>query len=239
MKKEIKEDNLPRHIAIIMDGNGRWATKRHLPKILGHTTGVKIVDKITEECARLNIEALTLYALSSENWKRSKREIDGLMGLLYKYLKSKLPKLQRENIRFQTIGRLERLPERVQERITSVTEKTSRNTGMVLTLALNYGGRQEIVDAARRLCSASKDKEINPTDINEETFASFLYTKGLPEVDLLIRTSGEMRVSNFLLWQISYAELVITNTLWPDFKREDLYEAIGEYQRRDRRFGGR
>lgn len=235
----IDTSNLPRHIAIILDGNGRWADKRHLPKLFGHRAGVETVDRITEECTSLGIEALTLYVFSTENWKRSKKEIDGLMNLLYKYLKLKFNKLQKNNIRLNAIGRLQHLPLNVRERLFDVIEKTSKNKGMILTLALNYGGQQEIVDAAKMLVEQVQKGRVDLEDITEETFAEFLYTKGLPDVDLLIRTSGEVRISNFLLWQISYAEIVITKVLWPDFARQDLYDAIEEYQSRERRFGGR
>ena len=235
----IDKDNLPRHVAIIMDGNGRWASKRRLPKIFGHRAGAKAVDRITESSARLGIKALTLYSFSTENWKRSQEEVGGLMNLLYDYLERKYKKLQKNNIRLNAIGRLEELPGEVQERLFDVIKKTSKNTRMVLTLALNYGGRQEIADAAKKLAEEVKNGKIAPQDITEERFGDFLYTRGLPEVDLLIRTSGEMRVSNFLLWQISYAELVVTKVLWPDFKTADLQQAIEEYQSRNRRFGGR
>lgn len=235
----IDKGNLPRHIAIIMDGNGRWAEKRRLPKILGHTAGARTVDRITTACAKLGIEALTLYSFSTENWKRSKEEVDGLMSLLYDYLGKKYKKLKENNISLKAIGRLDELPAKVRGRLFDVIEKTSGNKKMILNLALNYGGQQEIVDAAKRILNAAAKGKIKADDINEESFSSFLYTEGLPEVDLLIRTSGEFRVSNFLLWQISYAEIVITGTLWPDFTKEDLYAAIAEFQRRDRRFGGR
>lgn len=235
----IDKKNLPRHIAIIMDGNGRWAKKRHLPKVFGHRAGAKTVDRVTEDCARLGVEALTLYSFSTENWKRPKEETSALMRLLYDYLEKKYRKLQKNNIRLNAIGRLDELPIEVKNRLFDVIKKTSGNTRMTLTLALNYGSRAEILDAAKKLIDAAKKNKIRYDDITEETFASHLYTKGLPEVDLLIRTSGEMRVSNFLLWQISYAEVVVTKTLWPDFKREDLYDCISEYQKRERRFGGR
>lgn len=235
----IDESRLPRHIAIIMDGNGRWATKKHLPKILGHRAGVETVDRITEECVKLGIQALTLYAFSAENWKRSKKEIDGLMSLLCEYLRTRCNKLQKNKVRLNAIGRLKELPPRAREMLFEVMEKTSANKGMILTLALNYGGQQEIVDAAKRLFQETVQGRVNPEEITPQTFADFLYTKGLPDLDLLIRTSGEMRISNFLLWQISYAEIVITRVLWPDFKKQDLDEAIEEYQSRERRFGAR
>lgn len=235
----IDESRLPRHIAIIMDGNGRWAGKKHLPKILGHRAGVETVDRITEECVKLGIQALTLYAFSTENWKRSKKEIDGLMNLLCEYLRTRCNKLQKNKVRLNAIGRLKELPPRAREMLFEVMEKTSGNKGMILTLALNYGGQQEIVDAAKRLFQETARGRVNAEEITPKTFADFLYTKGLPDLDLLIRTSGEMRISNFLLWQISYAEIVITRVLWPDFKKQDLYEAIEEYQSRERRFGAR
>lgn len=235
----IDKNNLPRHIAIIMDGNGRWAKKKYLPKILGHTAGVKTVDRITTACAKLGIEVLTLYSFSTENWKRSAEEIGGLMNLLYDYLGKKYEKLQKDNIRLSAIGRLSGLPLRVRTKLSDVIKKTSQNTGMTLNLALNYGGRQEIVDAVKKLLLEVDKGSIKADDISEDKFADFLYTKGLPEVDLLIRTSGELRVSNFLLWQISYAEIVVTKTLWPDFRQEDLCAAVMEYQERERRFGGR
>jgi len=235
----IDKTRLPRHIAIIMDGNGRWAKKRHLPKIFGHRGGAKTVDKITEDCARLGIEALTLYSFSTENWKRSAEEVNALMRLLYDYLEKKYKKLQKNSIRLNAIGRLEGLPSEVRKRLLDVIKKTSGNTRMTLTLALNYGSRAEILDAAKKLIDGTRKGKIKDEDITEETFTNLLYTEGLPEVDLLIRTSGEMRVSNFLLWQISYAEIVVTKTLWPDFKTENLYDCINEYQKRERRFGGR
>lgn len=235
----IDESRLPRHIAIIMDGNGRWAGKKHLPKILGHRAGVETVDRITEECVKLGIQALTLYAFSTENWKRSKKEIDGLMNLLCEYLRTRCNKLQKNKVRLNAIGRLKELPLRAREMLFEVMEKTSGNKGMILTLALNYGGQQEIVDAAKRLFQETARGRVNAEEITPKTFADFLYTRGLPDLDLLIRTSGEMRISNFLLWQISYAEIVITRVLWPDFKKQDLYEAIEEYQSRERRFGAR
>lgn len=231
--------DIPRHVAIIMDGNGRWARKRNLPLIFGHRAGVKSIDTVTEECAKLGIEALTLYAFSAENWKRPKDEVRGLMGLLYNYLGRKYKKLQKNNIKLNAIGRLNKLPSDVRKRLYEVIKKTSNNTGIILTLALNYGGRQEIVDAAKALAEKTIRRGLSPGDIDEELFAGLLYTKALPEVDLLIRTSGEFRVSNFLLWQLSYAEIVVTNSLWPDFGKEDIHKAVEAYQKRERRFGGR
>jgi len=235
----IDKSNLPKHIAIIMDGNGRWAKKKHLHRLFGHRAGAKTVDRITEACARTGIEALTLYSFSTENWKRSLEEVEGLMGLLYDYLERKYNKLQKNGIRLNAIGRLDELPPKVKERLFDVIKRTSNNKRMTLTLALNYGSRTEIVDAARGLASEVKKGRLEPDKIEEKDIEKFLYTKGLPEVDLLIRTSGESRISNFLLWQISYAEIIITKTLWPDFKVQNLHDCIKEYQQRERRFGAR
>jgi undecaprenyl diphosphate synthase len=235
----IDKTRLPRHIAIIMDGNGRWAAQRHLPHVFGHRKGVESVDVVVECCAKLGIEALTLYAFSTENWKRPKSEVDAIMELLYTYLESRYKKLQKNKIRFNAIGRLDALPERIQSRIFDVMEKTSGNKKMIFSLAINYGGRQEITDAVKAIINDFKKGDISKDEVNESFFANYLYTKSLPEVDLLVRTSDEFRVSNFLLWQISYAEILIVKTLWPDFRQKDLYEALEEYQRRDRRFGGR
>ncbi len=232
------KDELPGHIAIIMDGNGRWARKRHLPKIIGHRYGARTVDRITSHCARLGIKALTLYSFSTENWKRPAEEINALMSLLHEYLDKKLTKLNKNNIRLNAIGKLEKLPERVRKKLLEVITKTSKNTGTILTLALNYGGREEIVTACKRLIEKVNSGRLDTNNINESVFAKELYTKDLPDPDLLIRTSGELRVSNFLLWQISYAEFVVTKTLWPDFKVSDLEKAIEEYKERKRRFGG-
>ncbi len=233
------DNNLPRHIAIIMDGNGRWAKRKHLPLLFGHRAGAKTIDIITQECAKIGIEALTLYAFSAENWKRSKPEVDGLMNLLYDYLNKKLKKLQKNNIRLNAIGRLEKLPLKVRTRLYDVMKKTSGNTGMVLSLALNYGSRQEITDAVKELVRKAQKEKLSPEDVNEDMITRSLYTKDLPDVDLLIRTSGEFRLSNFLLWQLSYSEIAVTKTLWPDFNKKDLTAAIEDFQKRDRRFGGR
>ncbi len=232
-------DNLPQHIAIIMDGNGRWAKRRHLPKVIGHRYGARTVDRITSHCARLGIKALTLYSFSTENWKRPVKEIDALMNLLYEYLDKKLVKLNNNNIRLNAIGDIQGLPEHVRKKLTEVINKTSKNTGMILTLALNYGAREEIVAACKKLTKLVESEKLNTEDINESVFSDQLYTKDLPDPDLLIRTSGELRVSNFLLWQISYTEFVPTKALWPDFKVIDLEKAIVEYQNRKRRFGSR
>ena len=235
----INKTNLPRHIAIIMDGNGRWAKRKRLPRIFGHREGTKSVDVIVQECAEIGIEALTLYTFSTENWKRSDSEISGLMNLLHTYLDKKYKKMQSNGIKLNAIGRLDELPEKVRDKLCEIIKKTSKNDRMILTLALNYGGRQEITDAAKQLVKRARQRELSPDDVDEKLFSNYLYTKGLPDVDLLIRTSGEFRVSNFLLWQISYAEIIVTKTLWPDFKKEELFKVIEDYQKRDRRFGGR
>lgn len=235
---QIDQSKLPKHVAIVMDGNGRWAKKRGLPKIFGHRQGAKTVDRIVTACRRLGIKALTLYTFSTENWKRPKSEIDSLMDLLYDYLEKKYEKLNKNNIRLNAIGRLNQLPPKVRERLFDVSQKTSKNDGMVLTLALNYGARSEIVDACRKISRDVKQNILNPDDISEERFSDYLYTTDLPDPDLLIRTSGEYRVSNFLLWQISYTEIYITDKLWPDFGKKDLEQAILEYKKRIRKYGG-
>ncbi len=228
---------LPRHVAVIMDGNGRWAQKRHLPRIAGHRSGTQSARTTIETCARLKIEALTLYAFSVENWRRPKTEIDFLMALLREYLRKEMPLLQKNNIRMRFLGRMDELPAGVQNDVRDAMEKTAGNKGMVLCVALNYGGRAEIVDAMNALLSESNGHG-TPTNVTEEQLSRHLYTEGLPDPDLLIRTSGEMRVSNFLLWQIAYAEIFVTETLWPDFNQARLLEALMEYQKRERRYGG-
>ena len=228
---------LPRHLAVIMDGNGRWAKRRHLPRIAGHRKGTETARITIETCARLKIDALTLYAFSVENWRRPKAEIDFLMQLLREYLRQEMPLIQKNNIRMRFLGRADELPAGVQRDTQEAMEATAKNTGMVLCVALNYGGRAEIVDAANSLlteCRAA-DKFARLTEADLERH---LYTTGLPDPDLLIRTSGEMRISNFLLWQIAYAEIFVTETLWPDFNRPRLLEAFVEFQKRDRRYGG-
>ncbi|HVF51502.1 MAG TPA: isoprenyl transferase [Pyrinomonadaceae bacterium] len=231
-------ERLPRHVALIMDGNGRWAAQRGQPRIAGHRAGVEAVRAVVDTGARLGLEALTLYAFSTENWKRPRREVDALMRMLKRYLRLELDEIDRQNIRFQAIGRTETLAESVQREIQKASERTARNDGMVLSVALNYGGRAEIVDAVnaavRRLVAAGRA----PDEVMEESIERELYTHALPELDLLIRTSGEMRISNFLLWQAAYSEIYVTETLWPDFRRVHLLEAVIDYQRRDRRFGG-
>jgi undecaprenyl diphosphate synthase len=228
---------LPRHVAVIMDGNGRWAQKRHLPRIAGHRSGTQSARTTIETCARLKIEALTLYAFSVENWRRPKTEIDFLMQLLREYLKKEMPLIQRNEIRMRFLGRIDELAPAVQKDVREAMEKTAGNKGMVLCVALNYGGRAEIVDAMNAILNERNGSEA-AARITEEQLAQHLYTEGLPDPDLLIRTSGEMRVSNFLLWQIAYAEIFVTETLWPDFNRARLLEALVEFQKRERRYGG-
>jgi len=228
---------LPRHVAVIMDGNGRWAQKRHLPRIAGHRQGTQSARTTIETCVRLKIEALTLYAFSVENWRRPKTEIDFLMQLLREYLKREMPLLQKNEIRMRFLGRIHELPAAVQKDVREAMEKTAENKGMVLCVALNYGGRAEIVDAMNAVLQ-QQNGSAAPSLITEEHLARHLYTEGLPDPDLLIRTSGEMRVSNFLLWQIAYAEIFVTETLWPDFNRARLLDALVEFQKRERRYGG-
>src|SRR5271165_7159570 len=227
---------LPRHIAVIMDGNGRWAQKRHLPRIAGHRSGTQSARITIETCARLKIEALTLYAFSVENWRRPKTEIDFLMALLREYLRKEMPLLQKNNIRMRFLGRADELPAGVQKDTREATEATAKNSGMVLSIALNYGGRAEIVDAMNSILAERNGHGSDP--ITEEQLSQHLYTADLPDPDLLIRTSGEMRVSNFLLWQIAYAEIFVTETLWPDFNRARFLEALLDFQKRERRYGG-
>ena len=234
LARQVTFDRLPRHVAVIMDGNGRWAAQRHLPRVEGHRAGIESVRDVVEGSARLGIEVLTLYAFSVENWKRPATEVSTLMMLLKRYLRLELNTLLRNNIRFRVIGRASELAPDIRRELASAEEKTAANAGMLFNIALNYGGRAEIVEAARRLLEAG----VAPEDLDEERFAGFLYTAGQPDPDLLIRTSGEMRVSNFLLWQIAYAEIWVTETLWPDFRKRHLLEAILAYQKRHRRYGG-
>jgi undecaprenyl diphosphate synthase len=230
---------IPAHIAIIMDGNGRWARQRNYPRIMGHRAGVDPVRTVVETCAQLGVEVLTLYAFSVENWKRPRHEIEGLWTLLRFYLRRELPNLMRNDIQLVAIGRLESLPAAVQRELHAVMQKTAQNRGMRLNLAINYGGRTELVDAVNSMLENAKaEGSLEALEITEEGIAEHLYTAGLKDLDLLIRTSGEMRISNFLLWQIAYAELYVTETLWPDFTRAKLLEAIFDFQNRERRFGG-
>jgi undecaprenyl diphosphate synthase len=234
LAREIQFDRLPVHVAIIMDGNGRWAAQRHLPRVEGHRAGIDAVRDSVETAARLGIQVLTLYAFSMENWKRPATEVGTLMQLLKRYLRSELNTLLRNDIRFRVIGRMEDLSTDIQDELRAAIERTSTSRGMLFNIALNYGGRAEIVDAARRAMASG----VRPEELDEQRFASFLYTAGQPDPDLLIRTSGEMRVSNYLLWQIAYSEIYVTDTLWPDFRRRHLIEAVLAYQKRERRYGG-
>jgi undecaprenyl diphosphate synthase len=239
LAKSIDPERLPAHIAIIMDGNGRWANRRNMPRVAGHKAGIDPVRSTVETCARLGITALTLYAFSVENWKRPRHEVETLWRLLRFYLRRELPELMENNIRLAAIGRLEALPRQVRQELEAVMEATSRNKGLIVNLAINYGGRAEIVDAVNALLDKARiEGTLDDLQVNEKDIASKLYTARIPDPDLLIRTSGEMRVSNFLLWQIAYSELYVTETLWPDFKLSDLLSAILDFQKRDRRFGG-
>ena len=236
-KKEIEIDNLPKHIAIIMDGNGRWAKERGFLRAFGHECGAKSVRNTVEACTELGIKNLTLYAFSSENWNRPKLEVQTLMQLLISSLKKELPAMQKNSIRLNAIGNLNNLPKKVQKELLYVIESTKENIKMNLTLALSYGSRDEIVDVTRQICNKVKNNIISIENIDDTLINQHLYTQNLPDVDLLIRTSGEKRISNFLLWQIAYAELYFTDLYWPEFKKENIYEAIISYQKRERRFG--
>ena len=235
---KIALNQLPQHLAVIMDGNGRWAQRRHLPRIAGHRAGVKAAREIIETCARLKLPCLTLYAFSLENWRRPQAEVDFLMRLLREYLKRELPAIHKNNIRLLIIGRSEQLPDGVRKDIEAGMRLTAKNTGMKLVVALNYGGRAELVDAFNAMLDQVRSNGMSAFRADEQTISEHLYTAGLPDPDLLIRTSGEMRVSNFLLWQIAYAELYVTETLWPDFSRARLLEALADFQKRERRYGG-
>jgi undecaprenyl diphosphate synthase len=238
--KHLDPARLPKHIAIIMDGNGRWARRRHMPRVAGHRAGVASVRSTVETAARIRIPALTLYAFSEENWKkRPASEVSFLMSLLSRYLKAEVPTLNENNIRLEYIGRQHELPGDVQDRMAWAREATAHNTGMVLTLALNYSARTELVDAFRSMIrAASQNGGIDHLHIDEQMVSDHLYTRHLPDPDLVVRTSGEMRLSNFLLWQLAYAEIYVTTTLWPDFRGVHLLEGIAEYQKRERRYGG-
>jgi undecaprenyl diphosphate synthase len=230
--------SLPRHVAIIMDGNGRWARQRHLPRVEGHREGAESVRAIIRASGELGIKYLTLYAFSVENWNRPKDEVDTLMKYLAHYMKTEFAELNRNNVRLEVIGQIHRLPEFVQKQLAKTQAALSKNNGLTLIMALSYGGRTEIVEAARAIAAKAKKGELDPADVTEQVFADHLYTRRWPDPDVLIRTSGEMRISNFLLWQISYAELVVTQTLWPDFRKPQYIEALEEYNCRHRRFGG-
>jgi undecaprenyl diphosphate synthase len=237
LKDEINKDNIPKHLAIIMDGNGRWAKQKGFLRTLGHESGSKSVKKIIQECLDLGVEYLTLYAFSTENWNRPKLEVDTLMRVLINSLKKELKTMQEGNIKMNAIGNLEKLPSKAQKQLFDVLEKTKDNTKMTLTLALSYGSREELVNVVKIISDKVKNNIISIDSIDDSIINEHLYTHNLPDVDLLIRTSGEHRISNFLLWQIAYAELYFTDVLWPDFKEQDLHEAIISYQKRERRFG--
>ena len=229
--------NMPTHVAVIMDGNGRWAKQRHLPRVEGHRNGVESVRTIVRAAGEVGVKYLTLYAFSVENWNRPKDEVDTLMKYLARFLKNEIGELNRNNVRLEVIGQIYRLPEFVQEQLRKTQAALEKNNGLTLILALSYGGRTELIDAARSIAQKVKDGQLEPAEINEQLVSQHLYTRHFPDPDLLIRTSGEMRVSNFLLWQISYAELVVTTTLWPDFRKPQFFEALEEYTHRHRRFG--
>ena len=231
LKKQIEQSNIPRHIAVIMDGNGRWAKKQGIKRLFGHQNAIEAVRNVTEGCAEIGVKYLTLYAFSTENWERPKYEVDGLMTLLVNTIREELPTLEENDIRLSTIGNTDGLPSNAQQKLTEAIDHTSKNQRMELILALNYSGRWDIIQAISSLCKEGKS-EIQPSDVDEH-----LSTVGIPDPDLLIRTSGEMRISNFLLWQLAYTELHFTSVLWPDFRKKDLYEAILSYQTRERRFG--
>ena len=236
--EKIDLQRLPRHIAVIMDGNGRWAKSRNLPRVEGHRAGIASVREVVETAARLELRVITLYAFSVENWKRPRYEVATLMMLLKEYLRKELATLMENNIRFTPIGRIDGLDPSVQRELRYAEEQTAKNSGLLFQIALNYGGRAEIVDTVNRVMALLRDREMADAVIDEQFFADHLYTANVEDPDLLIRTSGEMRVSNFLLWQIAYAEIHVTKTLWPDFRKRHLYEAIIDFQARDRRYGG-
>jgi undecaprenyl diphosphate synthase len=238
LKRRILVRPLPRHVAIIMDGNGRWATNRGLPRVAGHGEGVKAVRRVVRAAGELGIQFLTLYAFSSENWNRPHHEVSTLMTLLERSIERELPELMERNVRFRVIGRPDGVPPRVGERIQRLIETTSRNTGLTLLMAFNYGGRDELVDAVRALARQVQSGALRPEDIDEVRVSRALYTDGIPDPDLLIRTSGELRLSNFLLWQVAYTELWMTPTLWPDFGAREFCLAVADFQQRNRRFGG-
>jgi undecaprenyl diphosphate synthase len=235
---DIPRERLPRHIAIIMDGNGRWARQRGLPRIEGHRQGATSVRRITEECSRLGIEQVTLYCLSSENWKRPAEELEFLLQLLEQYLVEERPGIMKQNIQVKWIGRREGMPENALRELDETVRLSAGNTGLRVCLAINYGGRAEVVDAVRQIATEVRNGTLDPAAIGEETITDRLYTAGMPDPDLLIRTAGEMRISNYLLWQISYAELWVTDVCWPDFDEPQLHAALRSYASRDRRFGG-
>jgi undecaprenyl diphosphate synthase len=236
--KQIDFERMPRHIAVIMDGNGRWAQKRRLPRVAGHRAGIQSVRETVETAARLKIQVLTLYAFSVENWKRPAGEVATLMSLLKEYLHKELKTLLKNDVRFQTLGRISELDPGIQQELASAKAKTAKNRGLLFNVALNYGGRAELVDAFKLMLEKHSHANGKKFEITESAISDCLYTSGLPDPDLMVRTSGELRISNFLLWQIAYSEIWVTDTLWPDFRKKDLFEAILAYQKRDRRFGG-
>ncbi|HMA61367.1 MAG TPA: isoprenyl transferase [bacterium] len=237
-RQEIKEQgDIPEHIAIIMDGNGRWARQRNRPRVFGHREGINSVRDITRECGKLGVKVLTLYTFSVENWSRPGKEVTALMNLLVATVNREVKELNKNNVQLSLIGQIEDLPEEPRQALLNGVEKTSNNTGLKLNLALSYGGRQEIIHGVRKLAQRVEEGEISSQEIDEEMLSKALYTAALPDPDLLIRTSGEFRISNFLLWQIAYSEIYITQTFWPDFREMELLEAINDYQRRERRFG--
>jgi len=238
LARALNPERLPAHIAIIMDGNGRWARRRGQLRVAGHKAGMRPVRTVIETCSQMGIPALTLYAFSIENWKRPRTEVEMLWRLLRTYLRLELPEMMRQQIRMNAIGRLDALPAQVHSELLEVLEETAQNHGLQVNLAINYGGRAELVDAVKALVEKARRGQMTAEAIDEAAISAHLYTAGIPDPDLLIRTSGEMRISNFLLWQIAYAELYVTDTLWPDFTRADLLRAILDYQKRDRRFGG-
>jgi undecaprenyl diphosphate synthase len=231
------KERLPKHIAIIMDGNGRWAKSRSLVRVMGHRMGMESVRDIVKSCSELGIEVLSLYAFSTENWRRPKSEVKALMSLMKRYIRSETDELHKKNVRINAIGDLEKLPKDVLKLLYESVEKTNNNTGLVLNFALSYSGRDEIIQAAVRIAEKIRLKKLTVAEIDEKIFSEHLFTAGLPDPDLLIRTSSELRISNFLLWQIAYTEIYVTDVLWPDFRKEDLYRALDEYQKRKRRFG--
>lgn len=238
ISEKIDKESLPRHIAIIMDGNGRWAQKRGLPRTMGHKAGVEAIREVVKTCSNLGVEVLTVYAFSTENWRRPKTEVGVLMNLLTEYLRHELDELHENKVKVRMIGEITQLPIEAQQELRRSMKKTENNPGLVLNLALNYGGRAEITHVVRKLSEAAVRGKIKPHEITEETIDEILFTSGLPDPDLLIRTSGEMRLSNFLLWQLAYTEIVVTDCLWPDFTPDELIRAIATYQKRERRFGG-
>ena len=228
---------LPKHVAIIMDGNGRWAKQRRLPRTVGHRRGLESLRTVVRTASRLGVKYLTLFTFSAENWNRPKSEVDTIMRYLGRFLRTEIPEFNSYNVQLDAIGQIERLPQKVQDQLSKTKETLSNNDGMTMVLALSYGARQEMIDATRAIADKVKKGELSPSQINEEVISNHLYTSEIPDPELLVRTSGEMRISNFLLWQISYAELVITDTLWPDFRAPQLYDALEAYAKRHRRFG--